>query len=112
MDARHVEILEAAFPGGAFHPGLKVCSPIFREALRNTLTTNAEGRQLQTLDQVKEFLYGDQASWLETSDQPLNSDAFAVNKFSMGLLKAYQELTPETNNPFAIAGAYALDGEN
>eukprot|EP00972_Heterocapsa_arctica_P093597 13807355-Heterocapsa_arctica.AAC.1 len=51
MDSRHVEILETAFPGGAFHPGLKVCSPIYHEALRNTLTTNTEGRQLQTLGQ-------------------------------------------------------------
>eukprot|EP00972_Heterocapsa_arctica_P002548 372610-Heterocapsa_arctica.AAC.1 len=35
----------------------------------------------------------------------------AENKFRMGLLKAYQELTVETNNPFTIAGAYALDGK-
>eukprot|EP00972_Heterocapsa_arctica_P017477 2582079-Heterocapsa_arctica.AAC.1 len=51
MDARHVYILEAAFPGGAFHPGLKVCSPIYREALCKTLMINTEGRQLQTLGQ-------------------------------------------------------------
>eukprot|EP00972_Heterocapsa_arctica_P026417 3890523-Heterocapsa_arctica.AAC.1 len=76
MDARHVEILEAVFPGESMLPYMP-------NALRNTLTTNAEGRQLQTLGQVKEFLYGDQTSWLETRDQPLNSDAIAVNKFSM-----------------------------
>eukprot|EP00972_Heterocapsa_arctica_P018243 2694727-Heterocapsa_arctica.AAC.1 len=81
VDARHVEILEAAFPGGAFHPGLKVCFPIYREALRNTLTTDTEGRQLQTLRQVKEFLYGDQALWLKTSDQPQNSNVIAENMF-------------------------------
>eukprot|EP00972_Heterocapsa_arctica_P108884 16032660-Heterocapsa_arctica.AAC.1 len=37
MNARHVELLEAAFPGGAFHPGLKSCSPIYCESLRNTV---------------------------------------------------------------------------
>eukprot|EP00972_Heterocapsa_arctica_P071903 10621252-Heterocapsa_arctica.AAC.1 len=83
MDDWHVEILEAAFPGCAFHPGLKVCSPTYREALRNTLTTNTEGRQLQTLGQVNEFLYGDQALWLKTSDHPQNSNVMAENKFRM-----------------------------
>eukprot|EP00972_Heterocapsa_arctica_P089175 13149277-Heterocapsa_arctica.AAC.1 len=51
MDGRHIEILEAAFPGGAFHPGLNVCSPIYSEALRNTLSVNDSGHQLQTLGQ-------------------------------------------------------------
>eukprot|EP00972_Heterocapsa_arctica_P042600 6278151-Heterocapsa_arctica.AAC.1 len=81
MDSRHVEILEAAFPGGAFHTGLNICSPIYREALCNTLTANAEGRQLQTLGQVNEFLYGDQALWLNKSDLPQNNDVIAESKF-------------------------------
>eukprot|EP00972_Heterocapsa_arctica_P056920 8400762-Heterocapsa_arctica.AAC.1 len=42
----------------------------------------------------------------------LDPNAIAINNFNKGLLEAYQQLTPETNNPFSIAGAYALDGEN
>eukprot|EP00972_Heterocapsa_arctica_P043171 6365412-Heterocapsa_arctica.AAC.1 len=32
--------MEAAFPGGAFHPALIASSPIYREALRNTFQVN------------------------------------------------------------------------
>eukprot|EP00972_Heterocapsa_arctica_P007424 1085163-Heterocapsa_arctica.AAC.1 len=55
MNCRHIELLEAAFPGGAFHPGLKVCSPIYREALRMTLSVKDLGHQLSNLGQTNAF---------------------------------------------------------
>eukprot|EP00972_Heterocapsa_arctica_P031537 4645741-Heterocapsa_arctica.AAC.1 len=83
MDGRHVEILEAAFPGGAFHPCLNICSPIYREALRNTLTLSPDELQLQALRQVNSFLYGEHQQ---------NSNDQAFNMYNHGLLQAFQEL--------------------
>eukprot|EP00972_Heterocapsa_arctica_P088521 13051407-Heterocapsa_arctica.AAC.1 len=71
---------------------------------------SAGNRQLQSLGQINNLLYGNQASSAVDGRFLSEQNVVAVEKYNNGLREAYQQLTPESNKPFYIAGAYALDG--
>eukprot|EP00972_Heterocapsa_arctica_P042082 6204030-Heterocapsa_arctica.AAC.1 len=66
VDSEHVTLLEAAFPGGAFHPALYSSSPIYREALRTILQVSEEAEPFWWEDSLSAA-----ASFFEEEDPPV-----------------------------------------
>eukprot|EP00972_Heterocapsa_arctica_P050554 7434430-Heterocapsa_arctica.AAC.1 len=59
--------------------------------------------QFQALGQTNDFLYGDQDSSAVPGNLLTDQNVIAIGKYNQALSEAYQQLTPETNDPFSIA---------